>query len=225
MRKEFLSVLCVLGSLFLTTQDLSIKETLINPSSQINDGQIEVEVFGGNPPYIYKWSNQSTSLKSNKTTGLTEGVQYTLSVTDSHGKTVTEDYEIKAESITEVFNGFMTPAVSALGSVLFWDPFAASGMYDPIIYADVKMVPIPGWTAGIVDKFILDKWLVDEGEHVSKGQEIAVVSDASGAKINVTALASGELKYRVDEGGVIYNSENATHVVEVGADNLAEIQY
>src|SRR5690606_35991625 len=104
-------------------------------------------------------------------------------------------------------------------------PFAASGIYDPIIYADVKMIPVPGGTAGIVDKFILDKWLVAEGEHVSKGSEIAVVSNASGAKINVTALASGELKYRVEEGGVIYNSENAKHVVEVGAHNLAEIQY
>src|SRR5690606_7298727 len=117
MRREFLSFLFVLSSIFLTAQDLSIKETLINPSSQINDGQIEVEVSGGNPPYIYKWSNQSTSLKSNKSTGLTEGVEYTLSVTDSHGKSVTEHYEIKAESITEVFNGFMTPTVSALGSV------------------------------------------------------------------------------------------------------------
>src|SRR5690606_19061808 len=87
MRKEFLSVLCVLGSLFLTAQDLSIKETLINPSSQINDGQIEVEVFGGHPPNNNIWSNQTPSLKSNKTTGLTEGVEYTLSVTDSHGHT------------------------------------------------------------------------------------------------------------------------------------------
>src|SRR5690606_24505538 len=130
MRKQFLSFLFVLGSLFLSAQDISIKETLINPSDQINDGQIEVEVSGGNPPYIYKWSNQATSLKSNKTTGLTEGVEYTLSVTDALGKSVTERYEIKAKSITEIFNGFMTPAVSALGSVLFWDPFAASGLYD-----------------------------------------------------------------------------------------------
>lgn len=225
MRKQFLSFLFVLGSLFLTAQELSIEETLINPSDQINDGQIEVEVSGGNPPYIYKWSNQSTSLKSNKSTGLTEGVEYTLSVTDALGKSVTERYEIKAKSITEIFNGFMTPAVSALGSVLFWDPFAASGMYDPITYADVKLIPIPGWVAGIDEKFMLDQWLVAEGEHVEKGQEIAVVSKASGGTINVKALASGTLKYRAAEGGVIYNSENSDHVIEVGAHNLAEIEY
>lgn len=225
MRKEFLSVLCVLGSLFLTAQELSIKETLINPSSQINDGQIEVEVSGGNPPYIYKWSNQSTPLKSAKSTGLTEGVEYTLSVTDSHGKSVTETYEIKAESITEIFNGFMTPAVSALGSVLFWDPFAATGIYNPITYADVKLIPIPGWSAGIDEKFILDQWLVAEGDHVDKGQDIAIVSKSTGETITVTALAAGTLKYRVEEGGVIYNSENTLHVVEEGAHNLAEIKY
>src|SRR5690606_19018470 len=188
-------------------------------------GQIEVEVSESNPTYIYKWSNQATSLKSNKTTGLTEGVEYTLSVTDALGKSVTERYEIKAKSITEIFNGFMTPAVSALGSVLFWDPFAASGLYDPITYADVKLIPVPGWTAGIEEKFTLDQWLVAEGEHVDKGQEIAVVGKASGGTISVSALESGTLKYLVKEGGVIYNFENAAHVVEVGAHNLAEIEY
>src|SRR5690606_31218635 len=161
----------------------------------------------------------------NKTTGLTEGVEYTLSVTDALGKSVTERYEIKAKSITEIFNGFMTPAVSALGSVLFWDPFAASGLYDPITYADVKLIPVPGWTAGIEEKFTLDQWLVAEGEHVDKGQEIAVVGKASGGTISVSALESGTLKYLVKEGGVIYNFENAAHVVEVGAHNLAEIEY
>lgn len=225
MRKEFLSFFFVLGSLFLSAQELSIKETLINPSQQINDGQIEVEVTGGTPPYIYKWSNQSTSLKSNKSTGLTEGIDYTLSVTDALGKSVTETYQIESESITEIFNGIMTPAVAGLGSVLFWDPFAATGIYDPIMYADVKLIPIPGWIAGINEKFVLKQWLVEEGQHVEKGQEIAVVSKASGGEITVEALADGALKYRVKEGGVIYNSENTDHVIEAGAHNLAEIEY
>lgn len=225
MRKQFLSFLFVLGSFFLSAQELSIKETLINPSNQINDGQIEVEVIGGNPPYIYKWSNQSTSLKSNKSVGLTEGVEYTLSVTDALGKSVTENYEIKPKSITEIFNGFMTPAVSALGSVLFWDPFADLGIYDPITYADQKKVPVPGWVAGIDEKFILAQWLVADGEHVNKGQEIAVVSKASGGTISVSATESGTLKHLAKEGGVIYDSDNPDHVIEVGAHNLASIKY
>lgn len=43
----------------------------------------------------------------------------------------------------------MVPAVNAIGSVLFWDPFAAFGIHDPVMYAEQKNVGTPGWQAGI----------------------------------------------------------------------------
>ncbi|WP_335966178.1 amino acid carrier protein [Galbibacter sp. PAP.153] len=225
MRKQFLSIFLMLSSIALFAQELSVKETLTNPSKQINDGQITVDVSGGKAPYTYKWSNQETPLKSNVSTGLTEGIDYSVTITDAENRSVTKTYQIESESITEIFNGIMTPAVAGLGSVLFWDPFAATGVYDPVVYADVKLISIPDWSADVNDKFTLKQWLKPEGSHVEKGETIAIVSKASGGEVEVKAAAAGELKYRVKEGGVIYNSNNKEHVIEQGAHYLAEIKY
>lgn len=39
-------------------------------------------------------------------------------------------------SISETIDQGVRPIVDALGTVLFWDPFAAVGIYDPVIYDD-----------------------------------------------------------------------------------------
>ena len=197
----------------------------MNPSEIINDGAVELQVLGGTPPYTYKWSDQSTPLASNKAVGLTEGVEYSVTVTDAKGASASKSFTVQTDAITETFNGIMTPAVDALGSVLFWDPFAAIGIYDPIAYADVKLVTTPGWTPTIDDKFVLKKWLKPEGSKVKIGDEIAIVSSGNGADETVIATVNGELKYLVQEGNAIYNSENAEHVIAQGAHFLAEIQY
>jgi len=224
MKKLILSLL-VLTSLSVFSQDLIVNEAIINPSTTINDGVIDLQVMGGEEPYTYKWSNQSTPLKSSKAMGLVEGIPYTVTVTDAKGNSVTKEYTVEAEAITEVLNSFMTPAVGALGNVLFWDPFAAIGVYDPIAYADVKKIEIPGWSYDVQDKFILKEWLKPEGQKVKKGDEIAIVSSDTNADQTVLAAANGTLRYLVKEGGVIYNSENKEHVIEQGAQYLADIEY
>jgi AGCS family alanine or glycine:cation symporter len=234
--KKFIPIFCILFSFTALAQDkltftalaqdkLTINEAVMNPSDLINDGVIDLQVLGGTPPYIYKWSNQSTPLTSNIATGLTEGIPYTVTVTDSRGVSATEEYEVEPQAITEVFNGIMTPAVAALETVLFWDPFAAIGIYDPIAYADSKLIATPGWSANIEDKFMLKEWLKPEGAKVKQGDAIAVVSSNEGADKTVIASASGELVYLVEEGKTIYNYENPEHVIEQGAHYLAEIKY
>ena len=128
--KRLFSILLGFLGLAVAAQDLQVKETINNPSNRINDGVIRLEVSGGRPPYTYKWSNQNTPLSSNRATGLVEGIPYEVEIFDAQGNSVTRVYTVPTEAITEVFNGAMTPAVSALGSVLFWDPFAATGIYD-----------------------------------------------------------------------------------------------
>src|SRR5690606_36929520 len=144
--KKYISSIFLLFSFVLFSQELVVKESVYNPSNNINDGVIKLEVEGGAPPYQYKWSNQNTPMTANEATNLTEGLPYTVIITDAKGLQVTKVYKVPTEAITEFFNGVMTPAVSALGSVLFWDPFAAIGIYDPIVYADVKRIGIPGWS-------------------------------------------------------------------------------
>ena len=73
-------------------------------------------------------------------------------------------------------------------------------------------------------RFVLAEWLEPEGTEVVEGDPIAIVSK-DGENITAYANASGTLRYLVQEGGVIYNSENKQHVIEQGAQYLAAIDY
>lgn len=207
------------------SQELTVTGKTYNPSSNINDGVIELDVQGGVAPYSFKWSNQETPLTSKRASGLVEGVSYNVVVTDAEGSSVTKVFKVETEAITEIFNGAMTPAVGALGSVLFWDPFAAVGIYDPVAYADVKRIPIPNWSPDVDNKYVLKTWLKDEGANVKKGEAIAVISNDKGPDQTVVADASGTLKHLTKEGEVVYNSNNQEHVIEQGAHFFAEIRY
>ncbi len=223
--KRICSLLLFFLAFCVNAQDIRVKETISNPSNRINDGVISLEVSGGRPPYSYKWSNQQTPLSSNRATGLVEGISYDVIITDARGNTVTKVYKVPSEAITEVFNGAMTPAVSALGAILFWDPFAATGIYDPVVYTESAKIPIPGWSPDVSDRFVLKKWIRPDGSHVSKGDPIALVTDSSNSEITVTSRAGGTLKHLVGEGNVIYDSGNSEDLIARGAHFLADIRF
>ncbi|HSI69865.1 MAG TPA: amino acid carrier protein [Gillisia sp.] len=225
MRKYLLSLFFSFSILSLFAQELDVKANIGNPSNIINDGFIELEVTGGVPPYTYKWDDQGTALHSPRAQGLAEGVPVNVIITDAEGTSTTRSYKVEAQAITEHFNGSFKPIVASMEKVLFWDLFSAIGIYDPVVYADVKNVPTPGWTAGIEDRFILKQWLKPENTRIEKGEPIAIVKSDSGEDMEVLANASGTLKYLVEEGKVIYNFENKQHIIEQGAHNLAQIIY
>ncbi|GGG54457.1 amino acid carrier protein [Bizionia arctica] len=225
MKKILLLIFTIIIPLISFAQDFNIEGETYNTSKSINDGVIEVKVSGGQEPYTYRWSNQSTPLSSNRATGLTEGVSYSVLVTDAVGDSKTGVFTVKTEAITEVFNGTMTPAVSALGSILFWDPFEAMGVYDPVVYADSKQIGIPNWTNEVENKYVLKEWLKGDGDHVNKGEAIAVITDKSGNEITVNSEGNGTLKQFTAAGKVIYNSENQKHVIEQGAHIFGEVKY
>lgn len=223
MIKYLFTLFCSLSIFSLQSQELEVKEEIGNKSNVINDGFIALEVQGGTPPYSYKWSNQNTPLNSSTAHGLTEGIPYSVKITDSQGQSIEQHYEIKPDNIPEFFNGTAVPLVEQLSKVLFWDPFSAFGIYDPKVYANIKRVPIPGWTPEIEDYFILKQWKVKEGDHVEEGDVIAVVNSAKKGDFNVQANTAGTLKHLVEVDQVIYNSDNKSHIIAIGAHNLAEI--
>ncbi len=223
--KYFLSLLAFVSLTLGYSQELTVRGKTYNVSNNINDGVIELSVEGGVEPYSYKWSNQSTPLTSKRAQGLVEGIPYSVVVTDAAGNSVTQEFKVETESITEVFNGTMTPAVGALGAVLFWDPFAAIGIYDPVAYADVKLIGIPDWSNETQDRFVVKQWLKEEGQSVAVGDDIAVITGDDAGDITVKASAKGKLIHKTDEGKVIFNSENPEHVIEQGAHYFAEIEY
>ncbi|MGO3237089.1 MAG: amino acid carrier protein [Psychroflexus halocasei] len=223
--RYFLLLLISFLSLTSFSQELEVKADLINPSKTINDGQIELHVSGGQEPYEYFWSNPDTPLSSSISTNLVEGMSYTIVIEDANGLKKEVTYELKAESITEKLNGTLKPAVDGLGSVLFWDPFAAVGIYDPVMYSDSKLIFVPGWTAGTSNQFKLKKWLVKKGTRINEGDPIAIISRGDLGDVEVKATTSGQLKHLVEEGEMIYNPDNKSHVIQQNAHKFAEVKY
>jgi AGCS family alanine or glycine:cation symporter len=224
MNSKFIIPILLLFSAVAFSQNLIVNENIVNPSKLINDGIIEVNVSGGTAPYTYKWSNQSSSLTSNKAFGLVEGVAYSVVITDVSGNTVTKEYTVPMQNISERFNGTFTPIVNAIAMVLFWDPFSAVGLYDPNVYVDKKNIPIPGWSPGIKGEFLIKKWVVEDGAKVKEGDTIAIITKG-GTEIVGRAFVGGTLNHLAKEGGSIYNSEKKGDVIEEGAHIYAAVIY
>lgn len=225
MLKYLFYSLLLLTFLELNAQELKVNAKIGNPSKIINDGFIEVQVMGGVAPYTYKWSDPNTALNSPIAYGLTEGIAYNLEVIDSLGNSFKQSFRIKPDFIAEHFNGAAVPLVEKLKNFLFWDPFTAIGIYDPIVYSDSKDVPIAGWTPGIEDKFVLKEWMVEEGSFVEEGELIAVVESNLRGEIEVYANANGDINFLTKGGEVIYDFNNTEDVIEIGAHYLAKIEY
>jgi AGCS family alanine or glycine:cation symporter len=220
-----ISPLCKAQTKVKQDTSLSVQLELNNPSRKINDATAKAKIKGGQPPFQYQWSQQSTSLDSQKSVDLIEGMPHSITVTDDNGIKTSKTFEIPAKSIVEIFNSNVQPAVDVLGSILFWDPFSALGIYDPVVYTTHQQVPIPHWDAKTTESYTLKKWLISENKTIEKGDKIAVVQSDSGEKTPVFASESGKLSYLVEEGAVIYNPEDTQDVIEQDAQMLAEIEY
>jgi len=114
-----------------------------NPSEKINDGIAYVETVGGVSPFKYIWSHQGTSLESSSSEGITEGSSFSVLVIDAAGDSMQLEGGIPVSSIEEGINATFKPIVDAMAGVLFWDPFSAIGIYDPVVYDNGEAVLHP----------------------------------------------------------------------------------
>ena len=114
--------------------ELAVKYTIEDETEEINNAYIELMVSGGTEPYIYKWSNQSTPVDSPVAWHLTEGTTVDVIIIDAKNDSLHLSILIPATSSAEKINGWFHPLVQKLSTWLFWDPFAALGIYDPVIY-------------------------------------------------------------------------------------------
>jgi len=223
MLKNVLSLILTVFSFTVFSADFKAELKVENPSNEIDDGQAYVLVSGGTAPFTYKWSSQDTPLKSINCEGLTEGSQFSVIVTDADGTSQTLEGTVKTESPEEKINAVFVPIVNGMSSFLFWDPFSALKIYDPVVYADLKNVKAAGWSSDDISKIVLKQWIVAEGEQVKKGDFIAVVTQDNERDVKIYANASGKLRHNIIEGKVIYDADNIEDVIQVGAENLASI--
>ena len=132
-KKLLLLFITTFSFLTSTFSQFDVKEKITNLSEDINDGKISLIVSGGEVPYEYFWSNSSTPLTSHFAEKLTEGVEYSVTITDANGLKTEKKYIVETESFQEDINNAFVPVVSFLDKIIFWDPFYSLGLYDNII--------------------------------------------------------------------------------------------
>ncbi len=225
LRITFLLFVSLFISATTVASELKATLTVENKTKEINDGEARVAVKGGVPPYTFQWSKESVKLTSDLATGLTEGEEFSVLITDSLGQSTTLTGKVKAQAIPEHLNSFVKPIVGVMSDFLFWDPFSAIGIYDPVVYADLKNVKAPGWSNPDVTKILLKEWKIAEGSKVQKGDLIAIVTQDNQIDIEVFSTATGEIKHNTKEGDVIFDSNNINDIIAVGAENMASIVY
>ena len=198
---------------------------IANDSEEINDGRAVVTVESGSPPYIYKWSNPDTPLNSSSSSGLVEGLPFSVTVVDASGSELLLESEVPAESTEEVINSLFLPVVSGLSSVLFWDPFEAIGIYDPVVYADQIPVFAAGFKEDNVQRIFLMKWYAEEGEKVNKGDRIALIRRNSNDTLSIYAEDSGALIHEYSEGEIVFNRSDIEAMASIETGIMARIRY
>jgi AGCS family alanine or glycine:cation symporter len=104
-----------------------------NPTDSINNVNATVCVLKGGNVYC-KWSKSSASIFDTTVSGFTEGVPFHVLIYNDQGDSLFVEKSVPPESISESLNGAMTPLTDFLWKILSWDPFAAVGLYDPVIY-------------------------------------------------------------------------------------------
>lgn len=121
----------------ITNKDNSIIIELVksNPTDSINNANVRISVLKG-APVKFKWGIKSSSLSDSVAFDLTEGVDYSVWVYNKKGDSLFVEFNVETSSVSEILNGIMTPWTAKLWAILAWDPFAAIGLYDPIVRED-----------------------------------------------------------------------------------------
>ena len=184
---------------FTAQAQMSGELILNNPDGKIDNAEATVSLEGAVEPVHYKWSLQHIGQDQNKATGITEGTDFSVLVTDATGAQLELAGNIPTESVVEGMNTQFVPIVNAIASVFFWDPLAFLGIRDPNIFQDKAYVKLNE----DYGENKVTKWLVADGANVEEGTPIAEVQDEDGKMQTIIASDPGKLIQSLAQGETI----------------------
>ncbi len=196
-----------------------------NDSKEINDGRAEVRIVEGTPPYTYKWSNRNTSLNSSRSSGLTEGLPFTVKVSDATGAEMELTGMVPISSTEERINSVFLPLVNAISSVLFWDPFEAIGVYDPVVYANERRLYTTTARQTTLRRIFLMEWYKEDGAVVTKGEKLALIRRNVNDTLTLFAPESGILERWNEPGDLVFNADDAEMIAAPNTGVIGRLVY
>jgi len=222
-------ILSLFGAILLTAlavnAQLDATLEISNDSEKIKDGRAEVIILDGVGPYIYKWSNPDTPLTSSNSSGLVEGVNFSVIISDANGNQLTLEGKVPATSTEERINSVFLPVVNGLSSVLFWDPFEAIGVYDPVVYADQLPVFATGFKEDNVQRIFMMKWYIADGAEVETGDRIGLIRRNANDTLSIYAKNSGTLVHEFSEGEMVFDRNDVEAMASIETGIMARIKY
>lgn len=204
---------------------LSGNLSISNDSEKINDGRAIVNMETGEAPYTYKWSNQSTPLTSSMSSGLVEGVEFSVLVTDANGETLELSGEVQPESSEELINSLFLPAVNALSSVLFWAPLESFGITDPTVYYDHEKIYAKGYKDESVKAIFLMEWYTQDGQYVEPGDKLALIRRNAYDTLTLYSHSSGNIEHLFKEGERVFDKKDRRSAYDLTNGLIANVNF
>jgi AGCS family alanine or glycine:cation symporter len=193
--------LALTSILYAQNEPLSAKFIIDDSISAINDVKAEVIPRGGKEPYRYIWNQQNVSIYHRVAKGLSEGEKISVDVVDANNDTVHLQGFVEVESIPEMFNNAMKPAVGFMQSILFapvWEDTVKVGEFKlkaPFALDETKK------------DYTLKEWLKKDGAPVKHQEVIAILKDGD-REFPLFAMGKGNLVYGSLHGNKIKAGDN-----------------
>jgi len=204
MRLFFLAISLLLSSTgFTQFSPLQAELILNNSTAEIDDVTAVIKVSGGEAPYRFFWNQQKVSIYQRVASGLPEGQKIEVAVVDVNNDTVFVSDEISAESIPEIFNVNMRPAVEVMEQFLFFS------LYTDLVMVSDFTLKAPFALDSTKTNYTLKEWLVEDGSQVTHQQPIAVLEEkdstfllyaVGGGKLNQDVVAGESVFYKNKRG-------------------------
>lgn len=176
-----------------TNEPLSAKFKINDSLGAINDVKAEIIPRGGKAPYRYIWNQKGVSIYHRVAEGLSEGEKISVDVVDANDDTVHLQGFVKVESIPEMFNNAMKPAVAFMQSILFapvWEDTVKVGEYK---------VKAPFALDKEKTDYTLKEWVKKDGEAVKHQEVIAILQDGD-REFPLFAMGDGNLIHAIHKG-------------------------
>lgn len=141
-----------------------------------------------------------------------------------NGVSAQENEEKEKTTLSQTIDSYFQPVVDVLSSVLFWDPFEAIGIYDPVVYAEELTIRAPGWDIDNVKTITVKEWSVKAGDEVIKDDVIGIVATEAG-DFDVLATSSGKIELLAEPGKKVYDPEDPKLALDTESHLIAKVVY
>lgn len=194
-----------------------------NPSKELNDGEAEVIIEKGTPPYKFFWSFPAVNIYSNKATNITEGDDFSVLIIDGNEDSLKLEKKFPTGNFNESLNAAVKPIVDGIATVFFYDPFTA--LYEEKVKIDKKAITAPFWKDSVYHNNKVKKWIVNEGDEVKDQEPIGFIQN-NGEEYVIYAIGDGIIRNLVEPGTKVVEPKVGPNKKEgVKPRALAEIEY